>query len=160
MRLFFLLAISAFSLQLAALPLTHSAASFADGDTEGLDLLHELPADASGMSAADFLNLSPEVYREKTGKKMGWMNAIKLKIAQKALKKQLKKKKRLRKKAADRGSISQGLYVVLALFGLAWIAMGVMDDWEGSTWIINLVLAILFILPGLIHALIVMSDYY
>ncbi|RXK58593.1 YqaE/Pmp3 family membrane protein [Lacibacter luteus] len=54
----------------------------------------------------------------------------------------------------------KGLYIVLAIFGLAWIAMGVMDNWSGSTWIINLVLTFLFWLPGLIHALVVMKNYY
>lgn len=57
-------------------------------------------------------------------------------------------------------SIPQVLYIVLAIFGLAWIAMGIMDNWKGSTWIINLVLTLLFWLPGFIHALIVMKKYY
>ncbi|MBK9337016.1 MAG: YqaE/Pmp3 family membrane protein [Lewinellaceae bacterium] len=38
--------------------------------------------------------------------------------------------------------------------------MGVKSDWEGSDWIVNLILVVLCWLPGLIHALIKMKDYY
>lgn len=102
------------------------------------------------MKVEDFLTLTPSKYKELTGKRLGLMNTLKLKAAQKLFKKQTN----------AGGSISKGLYIVLAIFGLAWIAMGVMDDWSGSTWIINLVLTLLFWLPGFIHALIKMGQYY
>lgn len=100
---------------------------------------------ASDMNA--FLSLTPEKVKEMTGKKMNFAQKMALKMAQKKAKR-------------AGGEISKGLYIVLAIFGLAWIAMGVMDDWSGSTWIINLVLTLLFWLPGFIHALIVMKNYY
>ena len=53
----------------------------------------------------------------------------------------------------------KGGYIVLALFNLGWIAMGVMDDWKGNNWWINLILSICY-LPALIHALIKMKEYY
>ncbi len=100
---------------------------------------------ASNMDA--FLSLTPEKVKEMTGKKMNFAQKMALKMAQKKAKR-------------AGGEIPKGLYIVLAIFGLAWIAMGVMDDWSGSTWIINLVLTLLFWLPGFIHALIVMKNYY
>ena len=152
MKLFFLLLASAFTLQLAALPLTHPTAAFADA--EGMDLLSELPADATDLTAGDFLDLTPKKYREMTGKKMGVKNAIKLKVAQKALKKHMKKGK-----AGE--DIPKGLYIVLAIFGWAWVPMGLMDDWDGNNWWVNLILVVLTCgIGGLIHALIKMKEYY
>ena len=92
------------------------------------------------------LSLTPAKMEQLTGKKMTIAQKLALKMAQ--------------KKAKKAGDISKGLYIVLAIFGLAWIAMGVMDDWSGSTWIVNLLLTFLFWLPGLIHALVVMKKYY
>lgn len=92
------------------------------------------------------LSLTPAKMEQLTGKKMTFAQKLALKMAQ--------------KKAKKAGDISKGLYIVLAIFGLAWIAMGVMDDWSGSTWIVNLVLTFLFWLPGFIHALVVMKKYY
>lgn len=100
---------------------------------------------ATNMEA--FLSLTPEKVKTMTGKKMTFVQKMALKMAQKKAKR-------------AGGEIPKGLYIVLAIFGLAWIAMGVMDNWSGSTWIINLVLTFLFWLPGLIHALVVMKNYY
>ena len=98
-----------------------------------------------------FLALTPKKYKQMTGEKLSLGQAIKLKAAQKFIKKQAKK--------AD-PEFSKGLYVLLAILGLAWVAMGVMDDWEGSDWIVNLILVVLCWLPGLIHALTKMKKYY
>lgn len=108
-------------------------------------------------TAKTFANLSIAEYEQMSGKNLNFFQKAKLKIAQKQIKKALKKQSN---STAAGSEISQGLYIVLAIFGLAWIAMGVMDDWKGQNWIINLLLSILFILPGLIHALIVMGEYY
>lgn len=85
-----------------------------------------------------------------TGERLGFKNTLKLKAAQKFLKKEMKK---------DDG-ITKGLYILLAILGLAWIAMGVKSDWSGSDWIVNLILTLLCWLPGFIHALVKMKDYY
>ena len=92
------------------------------------------------------LSLTPAKMEQLTGKKMTIAQKLALKMAQ--------------KKAKKAGEISKGLYIVLAIFGLAWVGMGVMDDWSGSTWIVNLILTLLFWLPGFIHALVVMKKYY
>jgi len=103
------------------------------------------------LTLEEFLSLTPAKYKEMTGKRLGLKKSIELKIAQKFLKKQMKKN------AAD---ISQGLYIVLAILGLGWLAMGILDDWQGSDWLISLVLYILFYIPGLIYTLIKMNKYY
>jgi TM2 domain len=57
----------------------------------------------------DFLSLTPSKYKELTGKRLGIMGSIKLKIAQKQLKKQLNK-------PAASGSKSQLVALLLAVF--------------------------------------------
>ncbi len=102
------------------------------------------------MSVETFINLTPAKYQELTGQKLGWAKKIQLKMAQKLLK----------GKKAGNADISKGLYVVLAIIGLGWLAMGLLDDWSGNDWIIALVLSFLFIIPGIIYALIKMKKYY
>lgn len=103
------------------------------------------------MGVEEFLALTPAKYREITGERLGLKNTMKLKAAQKFLKKELKK--------SDDG-ITKGLYILLAILGLAWIAMGVKSNWNGSDWVVNLILTLLCWLPGFIHALVKMKDYY
>lgn len=104
------------------------------------------------LTVDEFVNLTPSRYKEITGERLGLKNTVKLKAAQKQLKKEMRK---------DGGDgITKGLYILLAILGLAWIAMGVKSDWNGSDWIVNLLLSVLCWLPGLIHALIKMKDYY
>jgi uncharacterized membrane protein YqaE (UPF0057 family) len=97
------------------------------------------------------MHMTPKQYEQMTGKKLTLGKKIQLKIAQKKLAKAVRK--------GDQ-SISKGLYVVLAIFGLGWVAMGILDDFSGTKWIISLVLYLLFYLPGLIYTLIKMKDYY
>ena len=112
--------------------------------------VHNLTPDMIDMQLEEFLNLTPKKYREKTGKRLGLKKALKLKAAQKVVRKKLK---------AD-PDISSGLYVLLAILGLGWVAMGIMDDWSGSNWVTCLILSVLCWLPGLIHALAKKKDYY
>ena len=109
-----------------------------------------LSTDMAALGLDQFLTLTPKKYKEMTGEKLGLKKTLQLKAAQKFLKKELKKD-------AD---IDKGLYILLAILGLAWVAMGVMDDWSGSDWIVNLILTALCYLPGLIHALAKMKKYY
>jgi uncharacterized membrane protein YqaE (UPF0057 family) len=104
------------------------------------------------MDPQTFLSLTPKKVEEMSGRKMTFKERIGLKLAQKKMKNHLKK--------GDGGSVPKGVYIVLAIFGLAWIAMGIMDNWSGNNWWLNLILVLLFWLPGFIHALIVMSQYY
>jgi uncharacterized membrane protein YqaE (UPF0057 family) len=107
--------------------------------------------DAAGNPDLDqILNMTPGQYQELIGQRLTLTEKIQFRVWQHSVKKQMQRG----------GSIPQVLYIVLAIFGLAWIAMGVMDNWGGSTWVVNLILTLLFWLPGFIHALIVMGRYY
>ena len=131
---------------------THTQAWHTDIDAE--PALATVADQLRSGSVDDFLSLTPKKVREMTGERLGIKGTLALKAAQKAVKKQMKKGSR----DAD---ISQGLYVVMAIFGLGWLAMGLMDDFEGNNWWVNLLLTIcLFGIGGLIHALIKMNDYY
>lgn len=98
-----------------------------------------------------FLALTPSSYHKMTGKKLSVTEVVKLKTAQKMLKKQM------RRAGED---VPKGLYIVLALLGWAWLIMGIKDDWKGNNWWVNLILSLLCLLPGIIHAFIKMKDYY
>ena len=111
--------------------------------------------DANPLGALDldaFLDLTPKKYRALTGERLGVKGSLALKAAQKQLKKQLNGN-------AD-ADVPKGLYVVGTIFGFAWLLMGLMDDFEGNNWWVNLILALLCWLPGVIHGFIKMSDYY
>lgn len=101
------------------------------------------------MDLETFKSLTPEKYQELTGKKLGFFGKLKLKAAQKMVSKQ-----------AKTAEISKGLYIVLAILGFGWLAMGLLDDFGGSDWIISLVLYFLLWLPGFIYTLIKMKKYY
>ncbi|MFT4663527.1 MAG: uncharacterized membrane protein YqaE (UPF0057 family) [Polaribacter sp.] len=109
-----------------------------------------LTPDMTNMSIDQFMDMTPRKYRKMTGERLGIKKSLQLKAAQKAVKKATKKD----------GDISSGLYVLLAILGFGWVAMGVMDDWSGSDWIVNLLLTFLCWLPGLIHALVKKKNYY
>lgn len=137
--------------------LAFSTANFAAAASKSTQFCASENQSAVALQNQNFAQLSVADYEKMSGKKLNFFQKAKFKFAQKQLKKATKK---YGNGEAKGGEISQGLYIVLAIFGLAWIAMGVMDDWGGSQWIINLLLTLLFWLPGLIHALVVMGDYY
>ncbi len=56
--------------------------------------------------------------------------------------------------------ISKGVYILLAIIGFGWLAMGFNDNFEGFDWLISLVLYFLGWLPGVIYTLIMMKKYY
>ncbi|GLR17425.1 YqaE/Pmp3 family membrane protein [Portibacter lacus] len=97
-----------------------------------------------------FLALTPKAYKEMTGDKLGLKKTLQLKAAQKFIK----------AKMNGAEDIDKGLYIVLAILGLGFIAMGLMDDWEGNNWWVNIILTFLCWIPGVIHALMKMKDYY
>lgn len=123
-------------------------------DLPGMESISDLPSDAtSGVNVKDFLNMTPKSYRQQTGKRLGIKNTLVLKMAQRSVAKQFKKEQ-----AAD---IPKIVYILSLLFGLGWLMMGLMDDFSGNNWWVNLLLVILlFGLGGLIHGLIKMKDYY
>jgi uncharacterized membrane protein YqaE (UPF0057 family) len=110
---------------------------------------------SSNIDLEEFLSMTPSNIKQKTGKRLGVKKSLQLKAAQRAVKRKMKEMK----KAGDE-DISSGLYVLLAIFGLGWVAMGIMDDWSGKNWVTNIILTVLCWLPGLIHALAKKTDYY
>lgn len=119
---------------------------------QGMEVIDGLPTPATNLLIQDFLDLTPKKYREMTGEKLGFKNTVKLKAAQKLLKKKMKK--------ADSTDIPKGLYIVLVILGWGWLAMGLMDDFAGNNWWVNLILVLLCWLPGVIHGLVKMKEYY
>ena len=117
---------------------------------ENVPELKTLSPEMIKLGVDGFLSLTPAKYKKLTGQRLGLKKSIELKAAQKFLKKKM---------AADE-KISKGLYVVLAILGLGWVALGVLSDWSGNDWWVNLILTLLCWLPGLIHALVKMKDYY
>lgn len=121
------------------------------GEPESQELVAGMPE----LTMESFLELTPKKYEELTGQKMSIGETIRLKAAQKHLRKQMEK---------PNADIEKPIYIVLSIFGLGWLAMGLLDDWQGSDWIINLVLAVVFFwlcaLPALVHALVKMKNYY
>jgi len=109
------------------------------------------------MDLEEYLSMTPKKYKKKYGKKLGIKNTIHMKMTQKLIKRNMKKAD-AEKRASD--DLSKGLYILLAFLGLGWLAMGLLDDFDGSNWIICLVLYLLLWLPGFIYTLVKMSDYY
>ncbi len=98
-----------------------------------------------------FLKLTPKQIEKMTGKKLTLKETIKLKAAQKLAKKAMKN---------NEDEFPKGLYIFLAIFGWAWILMGIMDNWSGNDWWVNLLLYFLCWIPGVIHSLSKMKKYY
>ena len=97
------------------------------------------------------VTLSPSFEQVEVQTKLSLKERIALKFAKKALKKETKEN------GAD---ISKGMCILLAVVGLGWLAMGLLDDFEGSGWIVCLILYALLWLPGFIYSLIKMKNYY
>jgi uncharacterized membrane protein YqaE (UPF0057 family) len=131
------------------------------------EVLIPIGKDGQKISLLDLSRIKAKELESLTGQKMKLGDKIGFKIAQRQLKKSINPDGTINNKKlnralfkADKGDVSKGLYIVLAIFGLAWIAMGVMDNWSGNNWWLNLILTLLFWLPGFIHAMIKMKDYY
>lgn len=114
--------------------------------------IQNLNPNMKGLVLSDFLDMTPKKYKKMTGEKLGWKNTLKMKAAQKMLKKKMKK--------GGNEPLDKTLYIVLAIIGLGFIGMGVASDWDGNEWIIGLVLAFLCWIPGVIYSLVKMKNYY
>lgn len=102
-------------------------------------------------NAQFFLSLTPKSYKESTGKNLKLKEIIQLKAAQKTLKAKLNN---------NEDKFPKGGYIVLVIFGLGFIPLGILSDWKGNDWWINLLLSVLCWLPGVIHGLVKMNSYY
>lgn len=101
------------------------------------------------ITIEQFLAMTPATIAAKTGKNLNFIQRTQLKVAQKQV-----------AKYSDATDLDKNVYIILAIVGLGWLAMGLLDDWTGNNWIIALVLSLLFWIPGVIYSLIKMKDYY
>jgi uncharacterized membrane protein YqaE (UPF0057 family) len=114
------------------------------------------------LTPDEFVKMSPTQIENLTGHKLSFKEKIALKV--------VKMKAQKLAKQFDNGTISaagakgaaidKGVYIILAIVGLGFLGIGLASDWNGSDWIICLVLSILCWLPGVIYALIKMKNYY
>lgn len=59
-----------------------------------------------------------------------------------------------------KAAIPAAAYIILCIFALGWLAIGLNDNFSGFSWILSLILYIIFYIPGLIYSLIMMGNYY
>ena len=50
--------------------------------------------------------------------------------------------------------------IVLVILGWGFIPLGILSDWKGNDWWMNLLLTFLCWIPGVIHGLAKMKNYY
>lgn len=110
-----------------------------------------IPAELASMSVDAILDLTPAKYKEITGKKLGIKNTLALKAAQKSIKKQALK--------GGEPGIDKTVYIILAIL-IPFLAVGLATNFNGSEWLVALLLTFLCWLPGFIYALVKMKKYY
>lgn len=152
MKILLTLCAMIYAVHLFAAPYTAPAMGLSD--MPEMSMMNELPAAATSLSIDDFLTLTPKKYRALTGEKLGFSNTLKLKAAQQIIKQKLKKGKH------GEVYIEKALYIIMALFGLGWLAIGLMNDFRDSSWLICLLLYLLCFIPGLVYSLLNMRKYY
>jgi uncharacterized membrane protein YqaE (UPF0057 family) len=135
------------SLSMAAVPT--QVATLPTGDQKVNDNVDKIFRD----NLTAFLELTPRTYEEMTGEKLTLKETLKLKAAQKMVKNQLKK-------ADGEDTFPKGAYIVLVILGWGFIPLGILSDWKGNDWWMNLLLTFLCWIPGVIHGLAKMKNYY
>lgn len=135
------------SMSMAAVPT--QVASLPTGDQKVNDNVDKIFRD----NLTAFLDLTPRSYEEMTGEKLTLRETLKLKAAQKMVKNQLKK-------ADGEDTFPKGAYIILVILGWGFIPLGILSDWKGNDWWVNLLLTFLCWIPGVIHGLSKMKNYY
>ncbi len=135
------------SMSMAAVPT--QVASLPTGDQKVNDNVDKIFRD----NLTAFLDLTPRSYEEMTGERLTLRETLKLKAAQKMVKNQLKK-------ADGEDTFPKGAYIILVILGWGFIPLGILSDWKGNDWWVNLLLTFLCWIPGVIHGLSKMKNYY
>lgn len=106
-------------------------------------------ADGKTITTEDFLALSPRKIRQQTGERMGFQKAVALKMAQKAIKKDIKRAKK-GKAPAGGGDRNQLVALLLAVFlgGLGVHSFYLGNTLKGILQILLLLTSFL-IIPGI-----------
>lgn len=105
----------------------------------------------------EFMDMDARSFKRFTGEKLGLKDRFRLWTAKKFILKNLKDRELAKSYNTDMPQIG---YIILALLGFGWLAIGVLDNWSGQYWIISLILYLLFYIPGLIYTLLIMGNYY
>jgi len=135
------------SMSMAAVPT--QVASLPTGDQKVNDNVDKVFRD----NLTAFLDLTPRSYEEMTGERLTLRETLKLKAAQKMVKNQLKK-------ADGEDTFPKGAYIILVILGWGFIPLGILSDWKGNDWWVNLLLTFLCWIPVVIHGLSKMKNYY
>lgn len=144
------------------------AFSFNDAETlpqaptvANAEQVKKIEAMLTKMSSQDLSNLSIRQVEDLTGHQLSFKEKVALKVLK------MKAKKMQKKAAAEMKSgkghadpdLEKGTYIILAIL-IPFVAVGLATDWEGSDWLVALLLSVLCWVPGLIYALIKMKEYY
>ncbi len=89
-------------------------------------------------------------FSQAFGQQLTLKQQLTFKVAQKAVKAQNPAK----------SDISKGLYIVLTIFGLGWLAIGLASGWESEWWKCLLWSIFTLGIGGLIYAFVKMKNYY
>jgi uncharacterized membrane protein YqaE (UPF0057 family) len=119
------------------------------------------------LSTVDLSELTIKEAEELAGRKLTLKEKIGFKIAKKKMQKMEKKSitsmtsgNGLVGDAGDPG-IDKGIYILLAIFVLPFLAVGLASDWEGNDWLYCLLWTVLGCgIGGMIYALVKMKKYY
>jgi hypothetical protein len=112
--------------------------------------MKELSPEMLQLNVTNFLSLTPAKYKAMTGKRLGLKKSLALRSAQKVVKNKL----------AGGPEVSKGVYILLAILGWGFLAIGLLTDWKGNEWLYCLLLGFLCWLPGVIYAFAKMKNYY
>lgn len=150
--------VAIFAMSVAMAPAVTAPAPATAAATTASDVALPFPIDVAG-GIEEFLDMTPKKYREMTGEKLSFKEVVALKLAQKKLKKEMRKAKKGKKGGTV--PVSKGLFIVFAILIpiVAVIMMGLADDWDGNNWWVALLLYFLCYLPGLIYTLVKMKEY-
>ncbi len=114
-------------------------------------------ATAPSANQAQMLEAMSAKMSDNGTHKLSFKEKLALKLVTKKAEKMQKKMASGKLSAAP--GIEKGTYIIVAIL-IPFLAVGLATNFQGSDWLICLLLSFLFYLPGLIYALIKMKDYY
>jgi len=115
-------------------------------------------ATAPNANQAQMLEAMSAKMSDNGTHKLSFKEKLALKLVTKKAEKMQKKMVSGQWSAAAPG-IDKNTYIIVAIL-IPFLAVGLATNFEGSDWLICLLLTFLFYLPGLIYALIKMKNYY
>jgi len=108
---------------------------------------NDVKTELTGLSLNDLVNITPQQYTELTGNKLSFTQAVSLKVAQRKIKRA--------NNGQDPIEDDKVLMIILAIL-IPPVAIYLLYDIGSEFWV-NLLLTFLCYVPGLIHALVLVS---